>query len=141
MSAEPAISDVLFFIFVLIVDCGLVFANVFFLALFSDLEADSINPIDMCRQVNTYIIPEIGVHAFITLLLLLTGSFIPFFLNLPLLIWNIYRWKDKKYLLDATQIFRDLPFQTKILFVKLGFYMVCFCVYLFYLIRSAIGAN
>jgi len=137
--SEPYLFGVLFFIFMLIVDCGLVFANVFFLALFSDLEADSINPIDLCRQVNTFMLPEIGVHAVATLLLLFTGSFIPFLINLPLVIWNIYRWKDKKYLLDATQIFRDLPFQTKILFVKLGFYMVCFCVYLFYLIRSAIG--
>ncbi len=32
-------------IFVLVMDCILVFANVFFLALFSDLETDNINPI------------------------------------------------------------------------------------------------
>jgi len=130
---------VILYIFVLVVDCCLVFGNVFFLALFSDLEADSINPIDMCKQVNYFIIPEIGVHIFVTVLLLLTGSFIPFLINLPLVIWNLYRFKDKKYLLDPTQIFRDISFQTKILFVKLGFYLVCFCVYLFYLIRSAIG--
>jgi hypothetical protein len=32
-------------IFLLVLDCVLVFANVFFLALFSDLETDNINPI------------------------------------------------------------------------------------------------
>jgi hypothetical protein len=34
-----------FMIFTIVVDCVLVFANVFFLALFSDLETDNINPI------------------------------------------------------------------------------------------------
>lgn len=95
--------------------------------------------VDLCKQVNTFIIPEMIGHSVLTLILLFTGSWWLFLLNLPLIAWNGYRVYSKKYLLDATQIFRDLPKETKILFVKLGFYMICFCAYLFSLIRAALG--
>ena len=37
----------------------------------------------------------------------------------------------KHYLLDATQIFRALPKQKRIAFIKLGFFMVSFFLYLY----------
>lgn len=75
----------------LVADCGLVFANVYFLALFSDLESDQINPIDMCKHLNLFILPEVIAHAFLTVLLLLKGAWIPLLVNLPLVAWNVYR--------------------------------------------------
>eukprot|EP01118_Nematostelium_gracile_P019155 TRINITY_DN876_c0_g1_i1.p1 TRINITY_DN876_c0_g1~~TRINITY_DN876_c0_g1_i1.p1 ORF type:complete len:139 (-),score=12.95 TRINITY_DN876_c0_g1_i1:18-434(-) len=136
---DPDYGSVVFYLFALIADCALVFINVYFLALFSDLESDQINPIDMCKHLNLFILPEMVLHSVVEVLFLLHGSFVLFFVNLPLTIWNAYRIQGKKYKLDATQIYRDQPTEQKILFVKLGFYMICFCLYLFYLIRATLG--
>ncbi len=61
------------------------------------------------------------------------------YLQVSRIIWLTNRVYYKKHLLDATQIFRVIKTETKVLFVKLFFYLVCFCVYLFYLILAAIG--
>src|SRR5256885_1028224 len=54
--------------------------------------SDYINPIDLCNRLNTYIVPEAAVHAFLTFLFLINGYWIALLLNLPLLVWN-----GKKY--------------------------------------------
>lgn len=54
--------------------------------------SDYINPIDLCNRLNTYIVPEAAVHAFLTLLFLVNGYWLAILLNLPLLAFN-----GKKY--------------------------------------------
>ena len=50
--------------------------------------SDYINPIDLCNRLNTYIVPEAAVHAFLTALFLINGYWIALILNLPLLAYN-----------------------------------------------------
>lgn len=50
--------------------------------------SDYINPIDLCNRLNTYIVPEAAVHAFLTFLFLINGYWLALILNLPLLAWN-----------------------------------------------------
>ncbi|KAH0561922.1 hypothetical protein GP486_003367 [Trichoglossum hirsutum] len=50
--------------------------------------SDYINPIDLCNRLNTYIVPEAAVHAFLTILFLVNGYWIPLLLNIPLLAFN-----------------------------------------------------
>jgi protein cornichon len=50
--------------------------------------SDYINPIDLCNRLNTYIVPEAAVHAFLTFLFLINGYWLALVLNLPLLIFN-----------------------------------------------------
>ena len=80
--------------------------------MFSDLEGDCINPIDLCNKLNQvraleghistsvlifvqcvscpqFVLPEIGAHAFLTVLFLFTGQWIAFLLNAPLLAMNV----------------------------------------------------
>ena len=52
------------------------------------LDSDYINPIDLCNRLNTYIVPEAAVHAFLTFLFLINGYWIALILNLPMLAWN-----------------------------------------------------
>lgn len=52
------------------------------------LPSDYINPIDLCNRLNMYILPEAGIHAFLTFLFLINGYWIALLLNLPLLAWN-----------------------------------------------------
>ncbi|TQS31463.1 hypothetical protein Golomagni_08251, partial [Golovinomyces magnicellulatus] len=82
----------------------------------SDLECDYINPIDLCNRLNTYIIPEAGVHGFLTFLFLVNGYWLALLLNLPLLAWNINKIVQNTHLLDATEIFRKLNVHKKVSF-------------------------
>lgn len=52
------------------------------------MDSDYINPIDLCNRLNTYIVPEAAVHAFLTILFLINGYWIALALNLPLLAYN-----------------------------------------------------
>ena len=54
--------------------------------------SDYINPIDLCNRLNTYIVPEAAVHAFLTLLFLVNGYWLAFVLNLPLLAFNAKKY-------------------------------------------------
>jgi len=56
------------------------------------LPSDYINPIDLCNRLNTYIIPEAGIHAFLTFLFLINGYWIALLLNLPLVAYNAKKW-------------------------------------------------
>jgi hypothetical protein len=93
--------------------------------------SDYINPIDLCNRLNTYIVPEAAVHAFITILFLVNGYWIALILNLPLLAWNAkksvlhtlfsqthmltrHRIFENQHLLDATEIFRKLNVHKKV---------------------------
>ena len=51
-------------------------------------DSDYINPIDLCNRLNTYIVPEAAVHAFLTFLFLINGYWLALVLNLPLLAFN-----------------------------------------------------
>jgi hypothetical protein len=94
--------------------------------------SDYINPIDLCNRLNTYIVPEAAVHAFLTFLFLINGYWLALVLNLPLLAFNAKKYvgihragstcADKLYsrifenqhLLDATEIFRKLNVHKKV---------------------------
>lgn len=74
--------------------------------MFSDLECDYINPIDLCNKLNQvaksfgllfyeltscnlqFVLPENIAHAFLTIIFLLTGQWVAFLLNLPLMLYN-----------------------------------------------------
>jgi len=114
------------------------FLQVFFTIMYSDLECDYINPIDLCNKLNNFILPEAVVHALLSFLFLINGYWIAFALNLPLLGFNIKKFLDKAYLLDATEIFRTLNKHKKESFFKLGFHLLMFFFYLYSMIVALI---
>ena len=74
--------------------------------MFSDLECDYINPIDLCNKLNQvspvvlfvssaclnemqFVLPEHIAHPFLALLFLLSGQWTAFLLNAPLLAFNV----------------------------------------------------
>nr|CDP29684.1 Putative protein of unknown function [Podospora anserina S mat+] len=102
------------YLFAVIINAVNLFLQVFFTIMYSDLECDYINPTDLCNRLNTYILPEFAVHAFMTFLFLINGYWVPLILNLPLLAWNIKKILDNTHLLDATEIFRKLNVHKKV---------------------------
>ncbi|KUL87956.1 hypothetical protein ZTR_03869 [Talaromyces verruculosus] len=103
-----------------------------------DLECDYLNPIELCNRLNTYIVPEAAVHAFLTFLFVINGYWLAIILNLPLLAYNGKKIFDNQHLLDATEIFRKLNIHKRESFVKLGFHLLMFFFYLYSMIVALI---
>lgn len=109
--------------------------------MFSDLECDFINPIDLCQKLNYWVVPEYCVHWTLTGVFLLTGSWLALLLNLPLAAYNAYQLVNGRHHFDATEIFRTLQQHKKEAFIKLGFYMVSFFYYLYRMILGLLQSS
>ncbi|KAH9042451.1 cornichon [Lactarius pseudohatsudake] len=129
------------FLFAVLMAAGLLFTMVFFIIMFSDLECDYINPIDLCNKLNQFVIPENSAHAFLTILFLLSGQWTAFLLNAPLLGFNVNKIRNKNHMYDATEIFRTLSGHKKESFIKLGFYLLSFFYYLYRMIVALISES
>ncbi|KAN0131896.1 cornichon [Lactarius tabidus] len=129
------------FLFAVLMAAGLLFTMVFFIIMFSDLECDYINPIDLCNKLNQFVIPENSAHAFLTTLFLVSGQWTAFLLNAPLLAFNVNKIRNKNHMYDATEIFRTLSGHKKESFIKLGFYLLSFFYYLYRMIVALISES
>ncbi|PVG00434.1 cornichon [Serendipita vermifera] len=129
------------FLFSVLLAAVLLFTMVFFIIMFSDLECDYINPIDLCTQLNRFVIPEYIAHGFLALLFLLSGQLTALALNLPLVAYNIRKVMAGAYVYDATEIFRTLPQHKKESFIKLGFYLLSFFYYLYRMIVALVSES
>jgi len=123
----------------------LVFWQVFQLICFADLESDYINPIDLCSRLNTFILPEVVAHGILTVLFLLSGFWLEFLFNLPLVGWHLNRFQTKKLNLDPTSIFSTLNQEKNQAYAKLAFYLLFFFFFLYRLIytliKEVVGTN
>merc|ERR1711977_457162 len=126
------------FLFSILLTAVLLFVMVFYVIMYSDLESDYINPIDLCTKLNQFTLPEMCAHGFLTVLFLLNGQWIALAINLPLLAYNVHKFMNKTYLLDATEIFRTLMTHKKESFLKLGFYLLTFFFYLYRMIMALV---
>lgn len=130
----------LLFIFAVIAAAILLFIMVYFIIMFSDLEVDYINPIDLCNKLNLVVLPEYGLHALLCVLFVLSFQITCVIINLPLLAYNAKKVMDNKYKFDPTVIFRDLSLHKRDCFIKLGFFMLTFFYYLYRMIIALIGS-
>ncbi|WFD32277.1 Structural maintenance of chromosomes protein 5 [Malassezia sp. CBS 17886] len=119
------------FLFAIFMTAVLLFVMVFYVIMYSDLESDYVNPIDLCSKLNQFTLPEMAAHAFLTTLFLLSGQWMALVINLPLVAYNVNKIVNRTYLLDATEIFRTLMSHKKESFAKLGFYLLSFFYYLY----------
>jgi len=126
------------FLFAVLMAAALLFTMVFFIIMFSDLECDYINPIDLCNKLNQFVLPEMLAHAALTVLFLLCGQWLTFLLNLPLIAYNANKVNQKNHMYDATEIFRTLSGHKRECFFKLGFYLLSFFYYLYRMILALI---
>jgi len=129
------------YLFSVLAAAALLFTMVFYIIMFSDLECDYINPIDLCQKLNQFVLPEMGAHAALSLIFLLTGQWMSFLLNVPLIAYNVQKVRQQNHMYDATEIFRTLGSQKKESFIKLGFYLVSFFYYLYRMILALIAED
>lgn len=130
------------FLFSVLMAAALLFTSVFFIIMFSDLECDYMNPIDLCNKLNQFVVPESVAHAFLVLLFILSFQWTAFIINAPLLAYNVNKILiTKTHTFDATEIFRTLPQHKKESFVKLAFYLLSFFYYLYRMIVALISES
>ncbi|KZV96747.1 cornichon [Exidia glandulosa HHB12029] len=130
------------FLFAVLMAAALLFTSVFFIIMFSDLECDYMNPIDLCNKLNQFVVPENLAHAFLCLLFLLSFQWTALLINAPLLAYNVNKVViTKTHTFDATEIFRTLPQHKKESFIRLGFYLLSFFYYLYRMIVALISES
>ncbi|KAH8827731.1 hypothetical protein DL96DRAFT_1114110 [Flagelloscypha sp. PMI_526] len=81
------------FIFSTCTAFGLALTMVFFILTFRDLDGGILLPRDVCDLLYKLIFPENIAHAFLAVLLLVTRHFEAFFINAPLLLYNLHRMR------------------------------------------------
>ncbi|EDL13130.1 cornichon homolog 4 (Drosophila), isoform CRA_b [Mus musculus] len=111
----------------------------------SDLECDYINARSCCSKLNKWVIPELVGHTIVTVLMLVSLHWFIFLLNLPVATWNIYRFimvpSGNMGVFDPTEIHNrgQLKSHMKEAMIKLGFYLLCFFMYLYSMILALIN--
>eukprot|EP01112_Ceratiomyxa_fruticulosa_P024137 TRINITY_DN9640_c0_g1_i1.p1 TRINITY_DN9640_c0_g1~~TRINITY_DN9640_c0_g1_i1.p1 ORF type:complete len:140 (-),score=15.88 TRINITY_DN9640_c0_g1_i1:70-489(-) len=111
---------------------------VYELLLLSDFEGDDINSIDFCRKMNNLIPKEYAVHFGVCGILIFGARWLILLANLPLAIFDGYKFYKQRHRLDPTKIYQVHNTVGQIVLGKLVFFMVMFFVYLFLLLYSLI---
>ncbi|KAK4472560.1 hypothetical protein MN116_003802 [Schistosoma mekongi] len=126
------------YILALIFTIALIFLVIFQVISFDELRTDYKNPVDQCKSLNPLVLPEYALHAAYTLLFLFTAQIGSVMLNVPLLAYNIYRYKNRPVmscpgLYDPTTIMNhdELNRAMKEGWVKLAFFIISFFYYLY----------
>lgn len=133
MFLDPAV-----FLIAIFADAILLFGSVFFLIMFSDLECDFINPIELCNKLNALVMPEYLLQAFLSLMFLLTLRVVPLVVHSILTAYNYSKYRRNKHLFDATEIFRTVGVHKIESFVKMIFYLLSFFYFIYKLVVSLV---
>ncbi|KAI9010365.1 cornichon [Phycomyces nitens] len=134
-------SQVLLFVFASVFSITMLFLSIFYTIMFSDLECDYINPIDLCRKLNKFVVPEMAAQTFMFALFVINGSWLAAFIHLPMLIFHVNKIRNDQYHFDATEIFRTLSVHKKEYFIKIAFYVVCFFYFLYRMIVEMVAVD
>uniref|UniRef100_A0A6B2LQR6 Cornichon n=1 Tax=Arcella intermedia TaxID=1963864 RepID=A0A6B2LQR6_9EUKA len=117
------------------------FGATFILFLVDDLQRDITNPFDMAKQYNYVWWPEFILYSGLCTIFLLSGHWFIFLLHTPLLGYKIYLMVNSLHLVDpATAASMDnRSLRKKIGFINLIWSVLCFILYLYLLITTAIA--
>lgn len=80
-----------------------------------------------------------GLHLFLTVMFLFTFRFWPLVINLPLVAYHGQLYSERRFRLEPTDVFRQLPHRKREAFIKLGFYLLSFFFYLFRMVTALVS--
>ncbi|KAF2549093.1 hypothetical protein F2Q70_00023571 [Brassica cretica] len=104
----------------------------------TDLEADYLNPFETSTRINRLILPEFILQGSLCVLFLITWHWVFFLVALPVTCYHAMLYKERRHLIDVTEVFRGISFEKKLRFTKLGFYIFLFIMVVFRLTLSAV---
>ncbi|CAL0311678.1 unnamed protein product [Lupinus luteus] len=89
----------------------------------ADLEFDYINPYESSSRINKVVLPEFITHGVLCCFYIVTGHWIMCLFAAPYLYFNVQLYRQRKHLIDVTEIFNLLSWEKKQRLVKL-FYLI-----------------
>ncbi|KAI5709472.1 protein cornichon homolog 4 isoform X1 [Diaphorina citri] len=126
---------------------SLLFLLIYFIITLSDVECDHLNAQDCYQRLNFWIPVKMGAQVGVTVLLLLTGHYYLFLMNVPMSAWNVYEYysvpSGNMGVFDPTELYnRDsIKNHMRNCLIGMGFYLVIFFVYLYSMILSLLRDN
>ncbi|GFR39746.1 hypothetical protein Agub_g229 [Astrephomene gubernaculifera] len=125
-------------LFVFLLQAALLGRNMYALVSLSDLENDFINPYDLTLRLNRFVALEYGAQVLLTAALLLSGKWFIGCLQLVMLGFLLHGWSSRQHVVDATDVFRQLPAQKKRRLIMFGGFLIFFILITYRLIESVI---
>eukprot|EP00047_Mylnosiga_fluctuans_P003831 m.231202 g.231202 ORF g.231202 m.231202 type:complete len:149 (-) comp12178_c0_seq1:29-475(-) len=132
------LDDLWLWIFATVMSVSLLFLMVHHLLAFDELTTDHKNPLDVCKTLNPWVLRHYIAHGLLTALFLLTENWILLALNIPLVLFHIFRYSrrprmlgpgiyDYTEILNRTEVRRNVHESS----YKLAFYLASFFYYLY----------
>lgn len=112
--------------------------TMFALISLSDLENDFINPYDLSSRLNRFVILEYVAQCVIVVTLLLSGKWFCGALHIGMLAYMVHSLVKRQHVVDATDVFKQLPAQKKKRFIMFGFFLATLVIVMYRLIESII---
>lgn len=120
------------------VDIGLLLSQLYFIIMYSDLEADYLNPMELCETMDFALPLEAMVQAAGSIAFLLCGEWLSFLFCLPVFAYNACRYQQTRLKFDATTIFKTVRGYRIESIVKLVYYFLLFCYFLYGMIWALV---
>jgi len=136
--------DGLLFIFSILDEGALLFLAVYFVITLSDLECDYLNARGCCDKLNYWVVMELISHNVLSVILLLGGHWLLFLCYAPIGCWLTFKYftkpKGNMGLFDPTEIHnqKHLKQYMRESLVRLGFHLVFFFIFLYWMIYSLV---
>ncbi|KAK7406213.1 hypothetical protein VNO78_07833 [Psophocarpus tetragonolobus] len=104
----------------------------------ADLEFDYINPYDSASRINMVIFPEFIIQAVLCFFYLITRHWVMTLFCVPYLFHNIRLYRQRRHLVDVTEIFNLLTWEKKQRLVKLFYLVLTLFLSVFWMIYTSL---
>ncbi|QCD91597.1 protein cornichon homolog 4-like [Vigna unguiculata] len=104
----------------------------------ADLEFDYINPYDSSSRINKVVLPEFATQAALCLFYLVTQHWIMALFCAPYLLFNVRLYRQRRHLIDVTEIFNLLHWEKKQRLVKFFYLVFTLFLSVFWMIYSSL---
>ncbi|MED6124299.1 hypothetical protein PIB30_057667 [Stylosanthes scabra] len=104
----------------------------------ADLEFDYINAYESSSRINKVVLPEFIIQALLTSFYLVTGHWIMTLVSLPYLCFNLHLYRQRKHLVDVTEIFNQLSWEKKHRLLKLIYLIFSIFLSVFWMIYKSL---
>ncbi|XP_061357866.1 protein cornichon homolog 4-like [Gastrolobium bilobum] len=104
----------------------------------ADLEFDYINSYDSTSRINMVAMPEFITQAVLCCFYLITGHWMMALFCSPYLYFNVRLYRQRKHLVDVTEIFNQLSWEKKQRLVKLFYLVITLFLSVFWMIYTSL---
>ncbi|CAK8562801.1 unnamed protein product [Lathyrus sativus] len=131
-------ADIFAWLFSFFTLIALIVIIIYQLMCLADLEFDYINPYDSASRINRMVFPEYIILAVLFCFYIVTGHWVMALFCIPYIYYNVQLFRQRKHLIDVTEIFNMLPREKKQRLFKLFYLIFILFLSLFWLIYTSL---